>query len=246
MTIHHTAIAALFAAALCVPAIAPAAAADFEPEFRTLGLGQAAADLTTEGYELFACGSNGGPPLNPLTGWVDYMQCRPEASGLREVYAEYGRQIGQLANMFKERYDDELWIQKYGGTRMANQPVVMSLLFDETGIVRGFRVVTDQRAPGEERGKAYLFRLAVMSKYATQDKWACIKQPPGPGITPVGGVYINDVCELSQDGKNIRVEAHLYRKEGQTGVDYQGMYAAGQYESLTRWEVLDASLPGPG
>ena len=42
------------------------------------------------------------------------------------------------------------------------------------------------------------------------------------------------------------VEAHFFRKPGQTGTDATGMFEAGQYESLTRWEVYDASLPDRG
>ena len=29
----------------------------------------------------YACGTNGGPPSLPLTGWSDYKRCRPEPSG---------------------------------------------------------------------------------------------------------------------------------------------------------------------
>lgn len=217
-------------------------AAAFETEFRTLGLGKFAAELPTEGYEAFACGSDGGPPLKPIGGWTDYALCAPDSNGLHEVTTQFGRRIGQISEMFRERYGEELWLQKYGGTRMANFPVVLSLLFDDDGMVRVFRVVTDARAALEDRGRAYLFRFFVLPMYGS-DGWDCTERDPAPGESGVGDVYLNEVCTKAIDGKRVRIEAHFFRKPGQTGTDSQGMFEPGQYESLTRWEVFDASLP---
>jgi hypothetical protein len=219
------------------------AAADFEPEFRTLGLGVAAADLTTEGYEAFACGSDGGTPLAPIEGWIDYAKCAPDELGLHEVYVEYGRRAGELAERFRDEYDDELWIQRFVGTRMANFPVVLSLLFDDQGISRGFRAITDERAPTEDRGRAYLFRYRVMELY-NPALWTCVSIPPSDGETPVGDTYVHDICkQTTADGKFVRVSAEFYRKRGQTGHDINGMYVEGEYKSMTRWEVFDPALP---
>ena len=229
-----------FMAAIALPAAA--SAVEFKPEFRTLGLGQKAADVTTEGYEGFACGSNGGPPLEPLTGWVDFAKCKPEANGLHEVYVEFGTRTERLSQMFRDEYNEELWIQQFGGTRIANFPVVLSLLFDDEGIVRAFRAVTDARAELEDRGRAYLLRFRVYALYGN-NYWDCFKRPATGGITPVGDMYVNEVCRKEIDGKRVRVEAHVYRRPGQTGVDMQGMFMPGQFESMTRWEVFDATLP---
>lgn len=143
--------------------------------------------------------------------------------------------------MFRDQYDDELWIQKFGGTRMANFPVVLSLLFDEAGIVRGFRAVTDSRAALEDRGRAYLLRYFVMPLYGSEG-WDCVARDPAPGETGVGDMYLNEVCRKTIDGKRVRVEAHFFRKPGQTGLDAYGQYEPGQFESLTSWEVFDANL----
>lgn len=223
--------------------LATAARAEFAPEFRQLGLGVDAATLATDGYEGFACGTNGGPPGLTLTGWADYMKCAPEpASGLHEVYAEYGTRIGRISEMFREQFEEELWLQQYGGTRMANFPVVLSLLFDDAGIARGFRVVTDTRAAIEDRGRAYLLRQRVMPMYG-DGEWDCIDRPPKPGESGVGDVFINQVCKKTLDGKYVRIETHFFRRPGQTGVDVNGQFVPGEYDSLTRWEVFDASLP---
>jgi len=229
-----------FAGALAL--VAPAAAAGFAPEFRTLALGLEASDITTEGYEGFACGSNGGPPLAPISGWVDFAKCAPEANGLHEVYVEYGTRTERLSQMFRDEYGEELWIQQFGGTRIANFPVVLSLLFDDEGIVRGFRAVTDSRAELEDRSKSYLLRFRVYAHYG-EEGWSCKERPATGGIEPVGEMYVNEVCRKQIDGKRVRVEAHVYRRPGQTGVDSQGMFVPGQFESMTRWEVFDATLP---
>ncbi len=77
-----------------------------------------------------------------------------------------------------------------------------------------------------------------------QPEWDCIDREPTPGQTGVGDSFLNQVCTLDIEGKHVRVEAHFFRRPGQTVVDANGMYFPGQYESLTRWEAFDASLPG--
>lgn len=236
-------LAALGAAVIGLGGFAlPAAAATFEPEFRTLALGLKADELTTDGYDFFACGSNGGPPLATLTGWTDYMKCAPEPNGLREVMVEFGIRTERLSQLFADQFDEELWIQQYGGTRVANFPVVMSLLFDEAGIVRAFRAVTDDRADVRDRGRSYLLRFRVYSHYG-DGPWDCVNGEPSEERRAVGTMFVDEVCSKQVDGKIVRVETHVHRRPGQTGLDSQGMFEAGQFESNTRWEVWDASLP---
>jgi hypothetical protein len=223
---------------------ATARAATFSPEFRTLALGIEAKDLPTEGYEAFACGSNGGPPLRRLRDWTEFRNCTPDSHGLREVYVEFGSAIGRLAERFREQYGEDLWIQRYGGTRVANFPVVMSLLFDDAGIVRGFRAVTDSRAGAEERGRSYLMRFRIYPLYGS-DGWNCVDRQPAPGETPVGTTYLNQLCTKVIEGKWVRVEGQWFRRPGQTGVDQFGDHVPGQFQAQTRWEVYDASVVPP-
>ncbi|MBL8595960.1 MAG: hypothetical protein JNK01_25000, partial [Devosia sp.] len=220
---------------------APSLGAPLSPEFRSLAIGETATTLSTEGYEAFACGSNGGPPLKHIGGWTDYALCAPDERGLHEVYVEFGRRVGKLAERFHDQYGEELWLQRFGGTRLANFPVVLSLLFDEAGVVRGFRAVTDDRAGLEDRGRAYLFRLPVFQRYGSRD-WSCTELPKAPGETGVGDMFIKEVCSKDIDGRHVRVETHYFRKPGQTGLDIQGMFEPGQYESSTRWEAFDLTL----
>ncbi len=108
-------------------------------------------------------------------------------------------------------------------------------------MVRGFRAVTDDRAPMADRGRAYLFRFRVYEFYGA-DGWDCVDLPPAPGETGVGEMFVKEVCRKDVDGKQVRVEAHYFRKPGQTGVDINGMFEPGQYKSFTRWEAFDATL----
>jgi hypothetical protein len=228
------------ALSLSVPAWSQAPSA-LPPDFRTLGIGQDAAELTTEGYDRFACGNNGNLPLQAISGWTEYAKCAPDENGLHEVVVEFGNSTERLSQLFHEQYDEELWLQPFGGTRVANFPVVMSLLFDENGVSRGFRAVTDSRAETRDRSKAYLLRFRVYSHYGS-DGWGCENFKPRFGRTPVGTNYVDEVCTKSVDGKFVRVEGHAFRKPGQTGVDMTGMFAPGEFESQTRWEAWDASF----
>ncbi|MET3924533.1 hypothetical protein [Devosia sp. 2618] len=214
--------------------------AAFPHDFRTLGIGQNAADITTEGYDRFACGDNGNLPLQALSNWSEYAKCKPDENGLHEVVVEFGNSTERMSQLFHEQYNEELWLQPFGGTRLANFPVVLSLLFDDEGVSRGFRAVTDSRAEMRDRNRAYLLRFRVFSHYGPEE-WNCDSFEPRFGRTPVGSNYVDEICTKTVDGKFIRVEGHAFRKPGQTGVDIAGHFLPGQFESSTRWEAWDAS-----
>src|SRR5712692_1059102 len=92
-------------------------------EIWDLQLGAAVDQLPDEFID-YACGTAGGPPSRPLDGWRDFHRCRPEPSGLREVYF---------------RYDDELeyWAKANDFAMEIDFPVVLSALFDADGILAG-------------------------------------------------------------------------------------------------------------
>src|SRR3981189_129787 len=133
----------LTAAALGVLSAQPglAAGADERPtrhEIWAISLG-AKIDAGPDVFVDHACGTNGGPPGLPLSGWKDFRRCRTEPSGLREVYF---------------RYDDELeyWakannlapqMEQYVGTKTYGFPITVSALIDDSAVIRGIRIVTD-------------------------------------------------------------------------------------------------------
>ncbi len=183
----------------------------------------------------YACGTNGGPPALPLTGWRDFRRCRAEASGLREVYF---------------RYDDELeyWarannlsaqMEQYAGTRTYGFPIVTSALIDENGILRGIRLVSDPRSDSQNRDEAYLLRNFLTARLG-RDGWSCESLAPEDGETGVSGIFVKERCGKQIEGKGAAslLTRHL-RKAGQSQFDPRtGRETAGQFESTVRFELV--------
>ncbi|HLH88525.1 MAG TPA: hypothetical protein VKX28_08705 [Xanthobacteraceae bacterium] len=209
-------------------------------EIHGLRLGLEARRMSTDAFGEFACGSNGGPPRANLEGFADFAKCRAEASGLREVYVRFDDEAEYIA---KAIGDDQY--TRNIGTRIAGHPVILSVLFDDGGILRGIRAVTDPRAAPAERRMAHLMRLAVINHYGPEG-WTCADEPAAAGETPVGGIFIKQRCHKTTAARDITVEAHFLRKPGQSGTDrVTGEYRGGQYESWTRFELMDPAYHAP-
>ena len=103
-------------------------------------LGEAASEIP-EGFVNYACGTNGGPPSVPLANFTEYKKCRPDANGLHEVYFEYDDELEYWARAL----DLKAEIRMFAGTTAYEFPVVASVLFDDLGLAKGERLVTDPR-----------------------------------------------------------------------------------------------------
>jgi len=182
-----------------------------------------------------ACGTNGGPPGAPLTGWRDFRRCRAEASGLHEVYFRYDDELEYWAkanNLLAQ-------MEQYAGTKTYGFPVTVSALIDDGGTLRGVRLVSDPRGEGEKRDEAYLLRNFLTARFG-RDSWSCESLPPEAGETPVAGIFIKERCRKEIDGGTAASLAtrHL-RKAGQSQFDPRtGRETAGQFESTVRFELL--------
>lgn len=203
-------------------------------------LGASIASLPDD-YVDYACGTNGGPPSTPLTGWKDYRRCRPDANGLREVYF---------------RYDDELeyWakannltaqMEQYVGTKAYGFPITVSALVGDdgqgAGVVRGIRIVSDPRDPTGDRDEAYLLRNFVNARFG-REGWQCTDIAAEPGETAVTGIFIKQHCEKDIEGglHGLLVTRHL-RKPGQSQYDpHSGRETMNQFESNVRFELVKA------
>ncbi len=136
-----------------------------------------------------------------------------------------------------------LWLEKYAGTRGAGYAVILSVLFDAEGVAKGMRVVTDSRAPLDQRVCAHAMRMRIKPRYRGAE-WDCVDLPLADGETPIGSRYIKELCQtVDAQGRRIVVRAHQFREPGQTGYDERGQYIEGDYESSTRWEIWDRSVP---
>jgi hypothetical protein len=200
----------------------------------------------------FACGSNGGPPRAPLTGWADFKRCPPDSDGLREVYFEYDDENEYIARA----HDNDLEINRWAGTAELNFPVIASALFDDAGVLAGIRLVTDARpehrnditeANRRPREEAYLFGGIMASRYGIEPARDCMALPPAEGESPVGGLFIKQACERNDAAarRRIVVRANLFRKPGQSAFNPQmpTQLTQGQFESSARLEIYALDRP---
>jgi hypothetical protein len=220
-------------------AAAPASAprADERPtrrEIWDIEIGAKVADLPDDFVD-YACGTNGGPPSTPLAGWKEFRRCRPEPSGLREVYLRYDDEIEYWAkanNLAPQ-------MEQYIGTKTYGFPIIASALIGDDAVVRGIRIVTDPRDPTGDRDEAYLLRNFLNARFG-RDDWMCQDLPAESGETPVAGIFIKQRCDKDIAGglHGVLVTRYL-RKPGQSQYDpHSGKETLNQFDSNVRFELV--------
>jgi hypothetical protein len=198
-------------------------------------LGAPVAQLPDEFVD-YACGTNGGPPALPLSGWGDFRRCRAEPSGLREVYFRYDDELEYWA----KANDLTAQMEQYSGTKTYGFLIVVSALVDAEGIVRGIRIVSDPRGDSATgRDEAYLLRNFLNSRLG-RENWECEDFPAADGETPVGGIFVKQRCKKQIDDRTSATLATRYlRKPGQNQYDpISGRETTGQFESSVRFELV--------
>jgi hypothetical protein len=198
----------------------------------------------------FACGANGGPPRAQLSGWSDFRRCPAEATGLREVYFEYDDEYEYIARA----KDLPREVSRWAGTAEAGFPVIVSALFDEQGVLRGIRVVTDPRPEHRndliepelrKRADAYLFGAAMAGRFGIDAARDCTSLPAGEGESAVGTLFVKQACERVDAARGLRIgmRASYFRKVGQSGVNPQlpTQLTRGQFESSARLEIRQSA-----
>ncbi|MCW5696939.1 MAG: hypothetical protein KIS96_09435 [Bauldia sp.] len=232
-------VAGLLALSAAGPAAAQEADSVYQGDIRDIRIGLTADDFP-DGYYDPACGTNGGPPSTLLSDWTDFAICRPEPNGFYEVYFTFDDELAQMAAANPIAGMNE-WVQNWSGTVVAGFPVIISVLFDDEGVVRGVRVVTDSRAGPDARGDAYLFRIPIMRRFGA-GAWECVDLPLENGETPVGNLAIKQRCVKHFPDRTMVMEAHLFRRAGQRGVDPAGNVVPADFDSSTRLEIWDATV----
>jgi hypothetical protein len=186
-----------------------------------------------------------------LSGWDDFQRCDAEANGLREVYFEYDDEYEYIARA----RDLPREVSRWAGTTEAGFPVVVSALFDDVGVLKGIRVVTDSRpeyrndttdANLRKRADAYLFGGLMAARHGIEPARGCVSLPAAEGESAVGELFVKQSCELTDAsrGRKVVVRANYFRKTGQSGVNPQmpTQLTQGQFESSAR---LDISVSPP-
>jgi hypothetical protein len=237
----------LLVALICWPSAAGCADDLRRATVWDLKIGQpVSAQPAPDEFRGLACGSNGGPPRRRLAGWSDYMGCRPEASGLHEVYFEYDDEYEYVARA----RDLPREIARWSGTTEAGFPVVVSALFDETGMLAAVRIVTDPRpdyrnevadADLRKRADAHLFGQLMAARFDIDPATQCRGLPPAEGESAVGSIFVKRSCEATDlpHGRKVIVAANFFRKRGQSGTNPQlsTQLTQGQFESSARVEI---------
>ncbi|MEN3348059.1 MAG: hypothetical protein V7632_1694, partial [Bradyrhizobium sp.] len=59
--------------------------------------------------------------------------------------------------------------------------------------------------------KAFLLGLQAKSRYG-EDGWSCSQAQPAGDKLEVGGVFVNERCTKTTDGRSIEIERRLYRE----------------------------------
>jgi hypothetical protein len=205
-----------------------------------LTLGIPVAELPLEEWVEPACGTDGGPPSLRLDSFADFARCRTEArTGLHELWFIYDDEWEYIARA----YGDADEVRRFAANTLYAQPILTSLLIDDDGLVQGYRLVTDPRAPTLVRMLAHEL-FAVLKTTLREAPWRCTSLPMEPGEEPYEGVFLKDNCAMLTGDRLYWLEGRNLRKPG------QGLREAppeGYFESSTRLEVyaLDAVTDAP-
>ena len=187
----------IFAGWAAVSLIAVTTTADAQQatgnDLRNIRIGMGIGDLPTAGYVNFACANDQG---HAIAAWSDWSKCPAENDGLYAIRFDYDPSTSRE------------------GTIVAGHPALLTLLVDDKGTVAGLRIETDPKARLYLRKKAFLFGIQVKSRYGT-DGWTCQEAQPENGEQSVGGVYINESCRKTTQGRAITVQRALYRRADQ-------------------------------
>lgn len=226
-------------------------AAEAAPDSRLtvwdLKLGTRAADMPPiEAFKGYACGSNGGPPRQVIGGWGDYGKCRADDQGLHEVYFEYDDELEYIARA-KELPRE---LSRFAGTMERAFPIIVSALFDDSGVLRGIRLVSDPRPDHrpdnymvETKGRTEAYQLgnATAARFGIDPQQDCQNLPRGEGESPVGSIFIKQICEKADPaaGTKVALQINYYRKPGQSGRNrfLETQLTKGEFESSTRVEI---------
>ena len=191
-------------------------------------------DLPEEEFVDPACATNGGPPGLAIGTFERFERCRPEPSGLREIWFRYDDEWEFIARAAR----DPDAIARSNAMVVLGQPVTLSLLIDRNGLVQGYRIFTDPRAEEEVRSGAYGITIAFKARFGTEG-WTCTDLPPAEGETPILGTFVKERCEKVADGQAITVESRHYYKPGQATLDPNtGLPTVNQFESSARLQVV--------
>jgi hypothetical protein len=225
----------LLAAALATGlGIGGAPAQELATKIWDIKLGTPIAALPLDQFVDPACGTNGGPPSRVLASFQDFALCAADkTTGLHEVWFRYDDEMEYVARARRS----EIMVRLYQANSLGGQPIITSLLIDDSGRVEGYRIVNDPRAAGGTRIEAY--GLVEMFKGMVAPGLDCTDLPPAEGERPIEGLFVKQSCETKAGGQVTRIEARHYYKTGQFLVNpNDNRINQNEFESSARLEVF--------
>lgn len=181
-----------------------------------------------------ACGTNGGPPSQPLVSFSEADICIPEPTGLREIYFTYDDEQNYVALAREVEFD---FLTR--GTSVFAHPVIVSVLVDAEGKARGIRIVTDDRVGSSTRRTAMTLGQYYKGRYSNWEM-ICDDIPMADGEQPIGDRFVHESCTGQKDGHQLSFETTYLRKKGQRAINPETQEVNSDYfESRVRLEVLE-------
>jgi hypothetical protein len=185
----------------------PARAEEFR-DLREFHVGMEVREMPAEGYIDIVCAAD---PDRMLAGWSDFAACPLDALKLHEVRFQYDESMNPLVGVN----------DKYGGTKVAGHPVVLTALIGDDKHLDGLKIDTDPAAYLYLRKKAFLFANQVKAHYG-EDGWSCQQAPPAADEESVGGIFVKEHCEKTVDARHLILDRELFRHSGQPLKDFVG------------------------
>ncbi len=220
-----------------------AAALELQPKIYDIKLGTPVGMLPVTEWVDPACGTNGGPRGGFIQSFENFAKCPKEAdTGLHEIWFQYDDEDELAARALRDPH----MIGVYAANQLFNQPIIMSLLVDDQGLVQGYRVFNDNRAPPAQRIDAHIMGRPMVG-LSGLDEASCSDIAPLPGERPVYGVFEKRYCRGVVNGIRATIESKLFLKPGQNLIDpvTQEPYP-NAFESSARMElVVAAALSHP-
>ncbi len=195
MSKHRSVIRGLvFAAtvAAAVPAMATAG------DLRDITVGMDIGKVPDAGYINLTCV---GEKTHRLADWAQWPNCPAGPDQLRGIRFEYDRETARE------------------GTMVAGHPAILTVMIDKDAKIAALTIETDPTARLYLRKKAFLLGLQAKSRYG-EDGWTCSEAQPTSDKQEVGGVFVNERCNKTTDGRSIDIERKLYREPNKELKDF--------------------------
>ena len=219
---------------LLLLAVSPAAAQDRQIKIWDVPMGTPVAALDPQFIEP-ACGTNGGPPSQPLARFADFAICPADTRGLREIWFRYDDALEFIALAYR----NPVLAMQYRFNAVNGQMAIFSFLVDGEGHIRGYRIFTDPKAPERERYDAHV--VSATLRAIAGKPWDCRELSPGPGEEPIEGNFVKSRCTLEAGQRHATLTADFYLKPGQQVLDSNAKRMVNAFASAASLEVVDFS-----